>query len=94
MYKACRRIANFSTKKENPFNKIVQTISAGGNTHKYYGLKELNDPRLGTDYFIQISFPLVSEYSLKVLSEIVMNLKLSQLMLRISSTGKSKQKNK
>ena len=52
MYKACRKIANFSTQKENPFNKIVQTISAGGNTHKYYGLKQLNDPRLGIHYFI------------------------------------------
>jgi hypothetical protein len=47
MYKACRKIASYSTKKENPFNKIVKSLEAGGNTHKYFGLGELNDPRLG-----------------------------------------------
>lgn len=88
MYKTCRKVASFSTKKENPFNKIVQSLNAGGKSHKYFGLAQLNDPRLGTTYLTQTTSLSVLESSLKVPSETVISLKSNPLMLKTFSTGK------
>lgn len=94
MHKVCRRVANFSKKKENPFRNIVQTLQAGGKTHNYFSLPKLNDPRLGKYILTQTTSPSVFAFFSKVHSEIVISLKSSPPTLKISSTGKSRQKNK
>ena len=68
MFRVSRKLASFSSAKENPFNKIVQTINAGGKTHKYFGLAQLNDPRLGTSFITKTTCPSVSECCWRVLS--------------------------
>jgi hypothetical protein len=41
----------------------VKSLEAGGNTHKYFGLGELNDPRLGIEFIIKrISLSVLESY--------------------------------
>ena len=57
MLSASKKIyRGFSTYTDNPFKRFISSVQTFDGFFKYYGLAEMNDPKIGTKILMQIHF--------------------------------------